>query len=271
MAGEVGQVSKGQKVRLDKLLLDRGLVKSRNRGQRLIMAGEVLVGGHRAVKPSELVNVDANIEIVTPLPYVSRGGLKLAAALETFEIAVEDCVCADVGACTGGFSDVMLQRGARRVYAIDVGYGQLDWKLRQDPRIVIMERTNARYLESLPEPIHFVGVDVSFISLRIVLPAVRKWLALSADIVALVKPQFEAGPANVGAGGVVRDPDVHQQVLREILDWSKENGLWPVGLIESPVKGASGNREFLIRLRSEPDDLPRVNEYEIARVVVGRD
>ncbi len=158
------------------------------------------------------------------MPYVSRGGFKLAGALQAFGLDVTGRTCVDVGACTGGFTDVLLQNGAARVYAIDVGYGQLDWKLRQDPRVVVMERTNARYLESLPEAVSFVSIDVSFISLKLILPAVKKWITPDADIVALIKPQFEAGRKQVGKGGIVKDPAVHGQVLTDLLTWSQENG-----------------------------------------------
>jgi 23S rRNA (cytidine1920-2'-O)/16S rRNA (cytidine1409-2'-O)-methyltransferase len=238
-----------KKERLDRLLLERGLVETRAKGQALIMAGEVLVDGQPSTNAGTLVPLEAAIELITPLPYASRGGFKLAAALETFEIEVGGRVCADVGACTGGFTDVLLQNNAARVYAIDVGYGQLDWNLRQDEHVVVMERTNARYLESLAEPVTFVCVDVSFISLKLILPAVKQWLAEPADIVVLIKPQFEAGRQQVGKGGIVRDPAVHRQVLNEILNWSSQNELTPAGLIRSPIEGAGGNIEFLAWLQ----------------------
>jgi 23S rRNA (cytidine1920-2'-O)/16S rRNA (cytidine1409-2'-O)-methyltransferase len=190
------------------------------------------------------------------MPYVSRGGYKLAGALDAFGIDPAGWVCADVGACTGGFSDVLLQRGAARVYAIDVGQGQLDWKLRQDPRVMVMERTNARYVESLPEPIDLAVIDVSFISLRLILPAVRGWLggaAGRADVVALVKPQFEAGPEAVGKGGIVRDPAVRRRVLDEVLGWAAGNGWFVAGLVRSSLVGAEGNVEYLTWLRREDD------------------
>jgi 23S rRNA (cytidine1920-2'-O)/16S rRNA (cytidine1409-2'-O)-methyltransferase len=225
------------------------LVETRAKGQALIMAGEVLVDGEPSTKAGTMIPVEAAIELVEPLPYAGRGGYKLAAALEAFEIGVDGRVCADVGACTGGFTDVLLQNGAARVYAIDVGYGQLDWKLRQDGRVVIMERTNARYLDALDEKVSFVCVDVSFISLKLILPAVKGWLAETADIVVLIKPQFEAGRKQVGKGGIVRDAVVHKGVLEAILGWSAENELRPVGLIRSPIEGAGGNVEFLAWLR----------------------
>lgn len=237
------------KVRLDKLIWERGLVESRSKAQGVILAGEVLVDGVRVDKPGTAVSPEAVIEVKTPLPYVSRGGLKLAGALAAFGVGVYGRACADVGACTGGFTDVLLQQGATRVYAIDVGYGQLDWKLRQDARVVVMERTNARYLETLPELVSFVCIDVSFISLKLILPAVQKWLKADGDIIALVKPQFEAGPAQVGKGGIVRDTAVHQSVLRNLLAWAESSGLAAHGLIRSPVTGSDGNVEFLLWFR----------------------
>ena len=244
-----------KKTRLDKLIWERGLVDSRSKAQGVILAGEVLVDGVRVDKPGTAVSPDVVIEVKAPLPYVSRGGLKLAGALAAFGLVVggelgaaSGRVCADVGACTGGFTDVLLQNGAARVYAIDVGYGQLDWKLRQDARVVVMERTNARYLETLPEPVSFVCIDVSFISLKLILPAVQKWLTADGDIVALVKPQFEAGTAQVGKGGIVRDTAVHQSVLLDLLTWTATNGLAACGLMRSPVTGSDGNVEFLLWL-----------------------
>ncbi len=237
------------KVRLDQLLVQRGLVDSRERGQRLIMAGEVLVNDRVAEKPGQPIDPEAVIRIKEPLPYVSRGGLKLAAALDRFAIPIERAVCADVGASTGGFTDCLLQHGAARVYAIDVGYGQIDWKLRIDPRVVVMDRTNARYLEALPESIEVATVDVSFISLRLILPAVIKWLCPDAQVIALIKPQFEAGRAKVGKGGVVRDPAVHAEVLRSVWQTASELGYSPINLMRSPIEGPAGNIEFLIWLR----------------------
>jgi 23S rRNA (cytidine1920-2'-O)/16S rRNA (cytidine1409-2'-O)-methyltransferase len=236
-------------MRLDQLLVQRQLVESRERAQRLIMAGEVLVDDRVADKPGMPIAADAVIRIKAPLPHVSRGGLKLAAALDRFPIPIEQAVCADVGASTGGFTDCLLQRGAARVYAIDVGYGQLDWKLRSDPRVVVMDRTNARYVESLPEPIGLAVIDVSFISLRLILPAVLKWMQPEAHVVALIKPQFEAGRDRVGKGGVVRDPQVHAAVLRSIVQTAQELGCSPSDVIRSPILGPAGNVEFLMWLR----------------------
>lgn len=238
-----------KKSRLDKLIVERGLVPTRSKAQAVIMAGEVLVNGERVDKPGTAVPIEAEVELKTALPFVSRGGFKLEGALAEFKIDVNGRVCADVGACTGGFTDVLLQNGATAVFAIDVGYGQLDWNIRQDDRVVVMERTNARYLESLPESVNFVAIDVSFISLRLILPAVKKWIMSDADIVALIKPQFEAGPKQVGKGGIVKDTAVHQEVLSDILKWTTENNLGAQGLIRSPVTGAGGNVEFLVWLK----------------------
>jgi 23S rRNA (cytidine1920-2'-O)/16S rRNA (cytidine1409-2'-O)-methyltransferase len=236
------------KERLDLLLLERGLMPSRARAQAAIMAGEVRVNGERVDKAGTPVPRDATIEVTAPMPYVGRGGFKLAGALDDFGVAVAGRVCADVGACTGGFTDVLLQRGAARVYAIDVGQGQLDWKLRQDSRVTVLERTNARYLESLPEPVDLVVIDVSFISLRLILPAVARWVGPAADVVALIKPQFEAGPESVGKGGIVRDVAVRRRVLVEVLGWAAANGWGVAGLVRSSLVGADGNVEYLVWL-----------------------
>lgn len=237
------------KERLDQLLYQRGLVTSREKGRRLIMAGEVRVDGVLVDKPGTRVPVTAELTLLSRPRFVSRGGLKLEAALEAFSLDVFGITAADVGACTGGFTDCLLQRGAERVYAIDVGYGQLDWGLRQDERVVVLERTNARYLEKLPEMVALVVVDVSFISLRLILPAARNWLEQDGEMVALIKPQFEAGRQSVGKGGVVRDTKVHREVLEGLIGWFSEEGLDPCGLIRSPVKGPAGNIEFLVWLR----------------------
>lgn len=238
------------KERLDVLLVERGLVETRARARAHIMAGEVTVDGVRVDKAGTQISRSAQIELATPMPYASRGGYKLAGALEQFGLDVADRVAADIGACTGGFTDVLLQRGAARVYAIDVGQGQLVWKLRQDKRVVVMERTNARYLDSLLEPVGLVVIDVSFISLKLILPAVRKWLSADADVVVLIKPQFEAGPESVGKGGIVRDAAVRRAVLEDLLGWANEQG-WSVnGLIQSPIQGTDGNIEYLAWLRS---------------------
>lgn len=236
------------RVRLDLLMVERGLAESREQAQALIRAGQVLVGGQRADKPGRSVAGDAAIALRKRLPYVSRGGLKLEAALDGFGLDVRDLVVVDVGASTGGFTDCMLQRGANRVYAIDVGYGQLAWKLRQDPRVVVMERTNIRFVEQLPELADLATVDVSFIGLELVLPVVARLLKADGSIVALVKPQFEAGRHDVGKGGVVRDTAVHRRVLERLVAWAQQNGLRAVGLMPSPITGPSGNVEFLMHL-----------------------
>ncbi|MCP5094579.1 MAG: TlyA family RNA methyltransferase [Chloroflexi bacterium] len=240
-----------KKERLDNMLVQRQLVPTRAKAKGMILAGEVMVNGVRVDKAGTAVSVDAEITLKAKLPYVGRGGLKLAGALDVFPIEVVGKICADVGACTGGFTDVLLQRDAARVYALDVGYGQLDWRLRQDERVTVMERTNARYVEALDEQVQFVCIDVSFISLKLILPAVKLWLdsAQSTDVVALIKPQFEAGRKQVGKGGIVKDTAVHKQVLLDILSWSTENDLAPLGLIASPVTGSDGNLEFLVWLR----------------------
>ncbi|HNS50627.1 MAG TPA: TlyA family RNA methyltransferase [Anaerolineae bacterium] len=238
-------VAKEGRERLDQLLVRRGLAASRERAQQLILAGAVSVGERVVDKPGTQVPLDVPLTLAARPPYASRGGLKLAAALEAFALDVRGWVAADVGASTGGFTDCLLQRGAARVYAIDVGYGQLAWELRRDPRVVVLDRTNARFLEHLPEPVDLVTADVSFISLRLILPPALGWLGDGGHIVALVKPQFEAGRDRLGKGGVVRDPSVHGAVLTEITAWAAERGLGLQGLIRSPVTGPAGNVEFL--------------------------
>ncbi len=241
-----------RRIRLDTLMHQRGLAASREKAQRLIAAGQVLVDGQPATKVATPVAEDAAIEIRQQLPYVSRGGSKLEAALQAFGIDPQGSVAADVGASTGGFTDCLLQHGAARVYAIDVGYGQLAWPLRQDSRVVVMERTNARYVDRLSETVDLVTIDVSFISLRLILPQVKQWLAPAGQVVALVKPQFEAGAEQVGKGGVVRDAQVHRAVLREVLQDAQADA-WAVwGLICSPLRGPKGNREFLVWLKLAP-------------------
>ena len=232
------------KVRLDVLLTERGLAESRSRAQALVMAGKVRVGGEIVTKAGTQIPAEADISVDSGLPYVSRGGLKLAAALNAFQIDPTGLVCADVGASTGGFTEVLLQQGATRVYAIDVGYGQLAWKLRQNERVTVMERTNARHVETLPEPVSLVTIDVSFISLQLILPTIIKWLVLPALVIPLVKPQFEAGKAQVGKGGVVRDRAIHRQVLKDTIAYAGSIGLTLLGLIPSPITGPAGNYEF---------------------------
>ncbi len=256
------------KVRLDVLLTKRGLAESRARAQALILAGQVRVKGQITLKPGTMVGEDVVIEVISGPRFVSRGGEKLDAALSRFGLDVHGLVCADVGASTGGFTDCLLQRGAHRVYAIDVGKGVLHWKLRNDPRVIVMEQTNARFLEALPEPIDLVTVDASFISLKLLLPALCQWLRPAegretsteqgAGIVALIKPQFEAGRQEAARGeGVIRDPAIHRQVLLDILTFAQQQGLGIHGLMRSPLLGPKGNVEFLVwwrpgRGESEP-------------------
>jgi 23S rRNA (cytidine1920-2'-O)/16S rRNA (cytidine1409-2'-O)-methyltransferase len=241
--------------RLDQALHARGLTESREQARRLIMAGEVRVDGQLVDRPSAPIAPDAHIEIKQRPRFVSRGGEKLEAALERFGLEVAGRICADLGASTGGFTDVLLQRRAARVYAIDVGRGILDYRLRTDPRVVVMEETNARYVERLPEPVSLVTIDASFISLRLLLRVAAGWLTPGAgDIVALIKPQFEAGRKQVGKGGIIKDPAIHRQVLTELLAWLKVGALRPAGLMRSPIKGAEGNIEFLIWLRPGVDE-----------------
>lgn len=238
------------KVRVDLLLVERGLAESRSQAQRLVMAGQVRAGGEVVSKPSSTIDPSVLLEVDHGPPFVSRGGEKLEAALASFYIQTEGHICADVGASTGGFTDCLLQNGAERVYAIDVGHGILHWKLRQDSRVVVMERTNARYVERLPEAVSLVTMDASFISLKILLPVVRNWFsAAGGEVVALIKPQFEAGRSEVSRGeGVIRDPQVHREVLRDVLTFALEQGFSLCGLIRSPLLGPKGNTEFLVWL-----------------------
>jgi len=244
-----------KKERIDLLLTEKGFVESRSMAQRIVMAGEVRVDGQVVTKPSTKVERGAVIEVLQRPPYVSRGGEKLAAALQVFPVQVRNCVCADVGASTGGFTDCLLQAGAAKVYAIDVGHGILHWKLRQDNRVVVMERTNARLLEALPEQVDMITVDASFISLRLLLPLFRTWMHDEGHMIALIKPQFEAGREHVGHGGVIRKPGVHREVLTAILHAALEDGFTPRGLIQSPLKGPKGNIEFLMWCDLVPGDV----------------
>jgi 23S rRNA (cytidine1920-2'-O)/16S rRNA (cytidine1409-2'-O)-methyltransferase len=240
----------GKKERVDVLLVEMGLVESRSMAQRVIMAGQVQADGQRVHKASQRYGSDVQLT-VTELPrFVSRGGEKLEAALNAFPIEVENAVCADIGSSTGGFTDCLLQHGAEKVYAIDVGKGLLHWTLRGDPRIVLLEEVNARYLDSLPESVRIVTIDAAFISLELLLPQARKWLGEPGDVIALVKPQFEAGAELVGKGGIVKDPEVHRMVLQSVINIAIGYGLPPQGLIRSPIKGAKGNVEFLLWMRT---------------------
>jgi 23S rRNA (cytidine1920-2'-O)/16S rRNA (cytidine1409-2'-O)-methyltransferase len=237
--------------RLDVLLVEKGLLTTRARAQAMIMSGQVRVDGRVVDKPGTRIAADAAVDLgADDLPYVSRGGLKLAGALKAYGVDVGGRVCLDIGASTGGFTDCLLQAGARRVYAVDVGYGQLAWKLRQDPRVVAIERANIRYLpaEALPEPAELVTIDVSFISLRIVVPAALKFLAPAGRILALIKPQFEIGKGQVGKGGVVSDPRQHAAVIAELRSFFAAAGLHVSEAIPSPILGPKGNAEFFVLL-----------------------
>jgi 23S rRNA (cytidine1920-2'-O)/16S rRNA (cytidine1409-2'-O)-methyltransferase len=239
------------RLRLDQLLVERGLAASRAEAARLVLAGRVRLGEGPGDKPGRLVRADAALALVRASPFVGRGGEKLQAALEAFGVAATDLVCLDVGASTGGFTDCLLQRGARRVHAVDVGRGQLHPRVRGDPRVRVHEGVNARYLapETLGEPVALAVIDVAFISLDKVLPAVAGCLTPDATVVALVKPQFEVGPRQVGKGGVVRDAARHREVLLRVAAAARALGLRPDGVLPSPLRGARGNREFLVRLR----------------------
>jgi 23S rRNA (cytidine1920-2'-O)/16S rRNA (cytidine1409-2'-O)-methyltransferase len=253
-----------QKIRLDVLMTERGLVESRSLAQKLVMAGQVRVNGQMVIKPADRFLPDVVIEIDHGPRYVSRGGEKLEAALHAFGLEeLQGRICADVGASTGGFTDCLLQHGAGKVYAVDVGYGELHWKLRNDPRVVVMERTNARYVSGFPEPVSLVTVDASFISLRILLPVVRGWFTdESGEVVALIKPQFEAGRAEVSRGdGVIQDPKIHRRVLSEILSYARAENYAVRGLIRSPLKGPKGNSEFLVHLGLENQAITDLDQW----------
>ncbi len=242
-----------KKQRLDQLLFEQGYTESRERAKTTIMCGNVFVNGQRVDKPGTAVDPEAKIEVRgEALPFVSRGGFKLDKALKVFPVDPAGKVCLDCGASTGGFTDVLLQHGAKKVYAVDVGYGQLAWKLRTDERVVNLERTNLRYVtaEIIPEPIALAVMDVSFISIRLVIPAVKALLCPDADFICLIKPQFEAGCEEVGKKGVVRDSAVHERVIREILDFAPQAGFTVEGLDYSPIKGPEGNIEYLCHLKN---------------------
>jgi 23S rRNA (cytidine1920-2'-O)/16S rRNA (cytidine1409-2'-O)-methyltransferase len=251
------------KVRLDVLLVEKGLADSRAKAQALIMAGQVRVADQVTLKPATAVQPDAVLTVDMGPRFVSRGGEKIEGALDTFKIDVTGFVCADVGSSTGGFTDCLLQRGAKKVYAIDVGKGILHWKLRNDPRVMVMEETNARFVESLPEKIDFVSVDASFISLKVLLPVIKKW-NVESGILALIKPQFEAGKKEVSRGdGVIRDPEIHRQVLLDVLKYAKAEGFGLHGLVKSSLLGPKGNAEFLVWLSMNS------NEVEVEDLVNG--
>ena len=247
-----------QVIRLDTLLVERGLAASRERARALILAGQVRVNGAPAPKAGTMVASDAEVTVaVADHPYVGRGGLKLAHALDVFGVRVDGAIALDIGASTGGFTDALLQRGAARVVALDVGHGQLDWKLRSDPRVVVLERVNARALDAaqLPDGLRafdIVTVDVSFISLKHILPVIPPLVVRDGSVIALVKPQFEAGRGEVGKGGIVRDEAVHARVVAEVTAAADKLGLKRAGLTESPIEGMEGNKEFLLLLTPDP-------------------
>lgn len=239
------------KERLDVLLVKKGFYQSRERAKASIMAGIVYVDGQKSDKAGNMIDENAEITVKENIcPYVSRGGLKLEKAMKLWDFPLDDTVCMDIGASTGGFTDCMLQKGARKVYAVDVGYGQLDYKLRIDERVVNMEKCNIRYVEpkDIPDPIDFISIDVSFISLKLVLPVASKLLTEEGHLVCLVKPQFEAGREQVGKKGIVRDRNVHREVIENVAGYALDSGLYPLGLTFSPVTGAKGNIEYLMHL-----------------------
>lgn len=251
-----------KKIRLDQLVFDLGLAESRERAKTTVMSGLVFVNGQRADKPGMQVSPDVNVEVKgTALPYVSRGGLKLEKALKVFPIDVNGKVCIDCGASTGGFTDVLLKNGAAKVYSVDVGYGQLAWSLRNDERVVNMERTNIRYIssEQIPEPLDICVMDLSFISVKLVLPAVCALLKDDAQLVCLIKPQFEAGREEVGKKGVVRDKAVHLSVIESVLSFAPTVGMTVMGLDFSPIKGPEGNREYLCYMKKGVHEAVLIN------------
>jgi 23S rRNA (cytidine1920-2'-O)/16S rRNA (cytidine1409-2'-O)-methyltransferase len=248
-----------KKIRLDQLMVEKGLAESREKAKAIIMAGEVMVDGAREDKPGHTFHEESKITIKTqPMPYVSRGGLKLEAAIRHFNIDVKGLVMLDTGASTGGFTDCLLQHGAKSVIAVDVGYGQMHWRLRNDPRVTVIEKTNARNLtsEDINERPDAAVIDVSFISLKLIIPPVSALLHENTFIIALIKPQFEAGKGEVGKGGVVRDEETHNRIIADISDFCKKQGLTPVGVIPSPILGPKGNKEFLIYLKRQTNPLP---------------
>lgn len=262
------------KIRLDIAVTQRGLAESREKAKALIMAGQVYLNGQKELKAGATVKPDDEIEVRgSRNPFVSRGGLKLQKAAEKFDIDLADCICMDIGASTGGFTDCMLTHGAKKVYSIDVGYGQLAWKLRTDERVVNMERTNFRYVthEQIPEDIDFASVDVSFISLKIILPVLRELLKGDGQAVCLIKPQFEAGREKIGKKGVVRDPQVHIEVIENIVAFALESGFDVKNLDFSPIKGPEGNIEYLMHIQKsdDPQKLCEITPEELAALSHG--
>lgn len=258
------------KRRLDQYLVDKGLIKTRSMAQSMIMAGEVYVNGQKAAKAGEMIKGDERIDIKSKsAKFVSRGGLKLDKAINAFDIKLDDCICMDIGASTGGFTDCMLQNGAKKVYSIDVGYGQLAWKLRGDERVINMERTNFRYVtkEQIPDEIDFFSVDVSFISLKLILPPAYDLLKDGGRGVCLIKPQFEAGREKVGKKGVVRDKKVHIEVIENVVSFTREIGFSVVGLDFSPIKGPEGNIEYLMYISKADGSESGIVEFNIEKLV----
>lgn len=243
------------KERLDSILVSRGIVSGRDRAKAVIMAGQVYIDGQKADKAG--MQYDSTVEIDfrgEKMKFVSRGGYKLERAMEVFGLSLEGCICMDIGASTGGFTDCMLKCGAEKVYAVDVGYGQLAWELRSDERVVNMERTNIRYIAQIPDELDFASVDVSFISLYHILPVAKRLMKENGSMVCLIKPQFEAGRGQVGKGGVVRDPEIHKEVINKVLGMAGDNGFGLAGLTYSPIKGPKGNIEYLMYIENNSED-----------------
>lgn len=258
------------KIRLDSAVFELGISESREKAKALIMAGQIYVNGMKAIKPGVTVNSTDKIELKgNTLPYVSRGGLKLEKAMKVFPITLDKKVCMDIGASTGGFTDCMLQNGAVKVYSIDVGYGQLAWKLRSDSRVVNLERTNFRYVthEQIPEDIDFASIDVSFISLKLIFPALMPLLKSDGECVCLVKPQFEAGKDKVGKKGVVREKSTHIEVIENVVSYASDNGFSVLNLDFSPVKGPEGNIEYLLYIKKTDNAVCDVDSDMIKRIV----
>jgi 23S rRNA (cytidine1920-2'-O)/16S rRNA (cytidine1409-2'-O)-methyltransferase len=259
-----------KKERIDVLLYERGFAESREKAKRIVLEGIVFVDDKKIDKPGEKVDVSSNITVKKdPLIYVSRGGLKLEKAIKAFKIDLNDKIAIDIGASTGGFTDCMLQHGAKKVYAIDVGYGQLDWKLRNDPRVIVKERTNIRYvtIDDIGETVDFISIDVSFISLKLVLPVAKNLLKKNGNIMALVKPQFEAGKEKVGKKGLVKDKKVHIEIIEDMVKFCDNIDLRAIDLDFSPITGSTGNIEYLLYLSNNIDDVNCVNEKKIEQVV----
>lgn len=257
------------KERIDVLLLERGLAESREKAKRIIMEGIVFVDDKKVDKPGEKVDINSNITVKdNPLVYVSRGGLKLEKAIKVFKIDLQDKIAIDIGASTGGFTDCMLQNGAKKVYAVDVGYGQLDWKLRNDSRVIVKERTNIRYVtkDDIGEEVDFISIDVSFISLKLVLPVAKKLIKDSGYIMALIKPQFEAGKEKVGKKGLIKDKKIHVEVIEDIVAFCKSIELSPINLDFSPITGSTGNIEYLLYISAKEND-ENISKETILHVV----